>query len=68
MGKANKIIKGAKEALAVARGKAVPARVTEFGWMVWSPMGLGSMFYRTKPHVFKGMGARAVRVKITATP
>lgn len=60
-----RIIRGAREALAVARGQQIPARVTMLGWMVWSPSGLGSMVYRTKPNVFRGMGARAVRVKVT---
>lgn len=60
-----KIIKGAREALAIARGEKMPARITMTGWMVWSPVGLGNMVYRTKPHVFTGAGARAVRVKVT---
>lgn len=36
----NKILKGAREALAVARGKKPPARATLFGWAVMLPGGM----------------------------
>lgn len=34
---ASKILAGAKEALAVARGERLPAKATLFGWAVWHP-------------------------------
>jgi hypothetical protein len=66
-----KIIAGAREALAIARGKKMPARVTAHGWMLWSAdTGLGSTVYPDKPTISPAYRrwTRAVRVRITATP
>lgn len=64
----NKIVAGAREALAVARGKKMPAKVTAFGWMLWSPdTGLGTTVFPEKPTIspaYKGW-TRAVRVRVT---
>lgn len=44
-----KMIAGAKEALAVARGKKFPTSVTQFGYMVWRPScGLVGLLHDSK--------------------
>lgn len=68
MGKAGKkLIAGAKEALAVARGKAMPAKATKFGWMEWNPAyGLGGFVYNEEG-MARGCAdprSKVVRVKI----
>lgn len=63
----NKIIAGAKEALAIARGEKMPAKVTAFGWTTWSPQsGLGNFIYGDE-NIAKGCSGRndkIVRVRI----
>lgn len=38
MKKPHKIIAGAREALAIAKGKKMPARATRLAYMLWSPI------------------------------
>lgn len=85
MSKAGKrIIAGAREALAIAKGKKLPARVVMHGWSIWHPQyGLIAACHPTE-QVAKEMaadmhgntgwrgarasGVRTVRVKLEAKP
>lgn len=66
MGKAgNRIIAGAQEALKIARGEAMPAKVTAFGWMWWHPIH-GFDYGSLVKHPLPTHGEwKAVEVRIT---
>jgi hypothetical protein len=59
-----RLLAGAREAVAVARGEKMPAPVTSYRWMVWHPIGgLSMTTYLKKPTPLDNK-ARAVRVRI----
>lgn len=65
-----KILKGVREAVAVAQGKKMPARVTAFAWTWWHPLRGFALSMMTEyelepdPHLIV-QGWRKVRVRIT---
>lgn len=67
--KPHRIVAGAREALAIVRGKKMPAKVTRFAYMLWSPVfGIFGIPRETKKaastmRIYKN--ERVVRVRIT---